>query len=67
MWYRNESFFSMVFLFCFVFLFLGPQVWHLEVLRLGIELKLQPPAYAAGAAMPHPSQVSDQLTATPDP
>ena len=33
-----------VFLF-FVFVFLGPHLWHTEVPRLGVELELQPLAY----------------------
>ena len=31
-------------LFCFV-CFLGPNLWHMEAPRLGVELELQPPAY----------------------
>ena len=26
---------------CFVFVFLGPHPWHMEVPRLGVELELQ--------------------------
>ena len=36
---------------CFiVFKFLGPQVWHMAVPRLGVELELQPPAYTTATA-----------------
>ena len=31
-------------LFLFVFIFLGPHLWHMEVPRLGVKLELQLPA-----------------------
>ena len=47
-------------LFVFVFLpFLGLLLWHMEVPRLGVQLELQPPAYARATAMQDPSHVCD--------
>ena len=40
----------------FVF-FLGLQVWHMGVPRLGVKLELQLPAYATATAKQDPSQV----------
>ena len=48
------------FFFCFLgifFAFLGLHPWHVEVPRLGVELELQPPAYATATAMRDPSLV----------
>ena len=45
-----------LFLF-FFFCFLGPQLQHMEVPRLGVELELQLPAYTTATAMPDPSCV----------
>ena len=41
----------------FIFVFLGPHLWHMEVPRLGVKSELQPPAYAiaTATAMPDPS------------
>ena len=36
----------MFFGFCFLFFFLGPRLWYMEVSRLGVESELQLPAYA---------------------
>ena len=44
----------------FVFVFLGPHLWPMEVPRLGVELELQLLAYITAAAMPGPSCVCDQ-------
>ena len=46
---------------CFVLFFflLQAYLWHMEVPRLGMELKLQLLAYATGTAMPDLSQVFD--------
>ena len=41
------------------FWFLGPQIRHMEVPRLGVELELQLPAYTTATAMPDPSRVCD--------
>ena len=50
----KNSFVSLMSLFFFLFWsFLGLPLWHMEVLRLGVELKL--PAYTLATAMPHPS------------
>ena len=52
---------------CFVlFAFLGPHLWHMEVPRLGIQSKLQPPAYTTATAM-QPLRPTPQLMATSDP
>ena len=39
--------------------FLGPHLQHLKVPRLGVELKLQLPAYTTATAMPDPNHVCD--------
>ena len=44
---------------CFL-AFLGPQLWDMEVPRLGVKSKLQLPAYAIATAMPGPSHCSQQ-------
>ena len=45
--------------FFFFFVFLGPNPRHVEVPRLGVQLKLQPSAYTRATAMQDPSQVCD--------
>ena len=50
---------SFVCLFLFLFLFLGPHLWHKEVPRLGVELNLQPPAYNTATATRDPSCVCE--------
>ena len=48
--------------FCFLFfffLFLGPHLWHMEVPRLGVKSKLQPPAYTTATPPPGRSCVCD--------
>ena len=48
------------FLFCFVFfLFLGPYLQHMEVPRLGVELKIHLPAYTTATATWDPSSICD--------
>ena len=37
--------------------FLGPHLWHMEVLRLGVQLELQLPAYVTATAMQDLSRV----------
>ena len=51
------------------FFFLGPQVQHIEVLRIGVESEPQLPAYTTLTATPDPNHVcaTPQLTAMPDP
>ena len=65
-----HSFFFFFFFF-FVFLcFLEPLPWHMEVLRLGMELELQPPAYARATAtwaLSHVCSLHHSLQATPGP
>ena len=41
------------------FSFLGPQVQHVEVPRLGVESELRLPATATAMATPHPSHIFD--------
>ena len=43
--------------FCCTQVFLGMHLWHMEVLRLGVELELQLPAYATATATPDLSSV----------
>jgi len=43
----------------FFCLFLGPHSHRMEVPRLGVELELQPPAYATATAIQDPSQVCE--------
>ena len=40
--------------FFLFFLLLGPHSQHMEVLRLGAESELQPPAYTTATATPDP-------------
>ena len=40
-------------------IFLGPHLWHIEVLRLGVKSELQLPAYAAARAMQDLSHICD--------
>ena len=52
--------------FFFLFSFLGPHLWHMEIRRLGIESELQ--LLAVATATPDPSCFwsTPQLMATPD-
>ena len=50
--------FVCLFVFCF-FVFLGLHPWHMEVPRPGVQLELQPLAYATAIAMQDPSRVRD--------
>ena len=43
---------SFLFLYLFFMYFLGPHLWHVDVLRLGAELELQLLAYATATATP---------------
>ena len=50
--------------------FLGPQMRHMEVPRLGVELELHLPGYTTAIAVKDSGRESGpppQLTATPDP
>ena len=46
-----------LFVCLFVFCFLGPYSWHMEVPRLGVESELQLPAYTTATATPYPSHI----------
>ena len=57
-------------LFILIVCFLGLQVWHMEVPRLGVELELQLPAYTTATATQDLSCICNlqpQLMATLDP
>ena len=41
-----------LFIYLFTYLFLEPQLWHMEVPRLGVELELQLLTYTTGRAAP---------------
>ena len=45
----------------YLFSFLGPYLWHIEVPRLGVELELQLLAYTTATATWDPSCVFDLL------
>ena len=45
--------------YSYFLIFLGPQVQHMEVPRLGVESELQLLAYATATAMQDPSHVCD--------
>ena len=55
--------------FFFFFVFLGPNPWHMEVPRLGVELELQLPAYSTATTtaeskphlLPTPSSQQRQI------
>ena len=46
-------------LFYFIFSFLGPHPWHMEVPRLRVKSELQLPAYPTATATPDPRQTPD--------
>ena len=48
-----------MFCFLFVFSFLWPHLWHMEVPRLGVELEQQLPAYSTATATQEPSCICD--------
>ena len=45
------------FIYLFIYLFLGPHLWHVEVPRLGVKLELQLQAYTI--VTPDPSHICD--------
>ena len=58
------------FSFFYIFCFLGPHPWNMEVPKLGVELELQLLAYTTASAMHNPKlhlQPKPQLMETPDP
>ena len=61
LWYKHNYFI----IFIYLFSFLGPHSWHMEVPRPAVELELQLPAYASAttAARQLPSHVCDYTTA----
>ena len=66
------GFFCLVnFIYLFIFGFLGPHPWHMEVPKLGVESELKLPAYTTATdsnARSKPRlQSTPQLTAMPDP
>ena len=48
-----------IYLFIYLFSFLGPHLQHMEVPKLGVESELQLPAYVPATAMPAPTLVCD--------
>ena len=46
-------------LLIYIFFFLGPHLWHMEVPRLRVKSKLWLPAYATATATTDPSRVCD--------
>ena len=58
--YTNKCiFYFFIFYFFCLFVFSGPHPRLMEVPRLGVESKLQLPAYARASATPDPSHVCD--------
>ena len=53
------SFLELSLFVCLWFFFLGPYLQHIEVPRLGVELKLQVLAYTTAIAMPDRSHICD--------
>ena len=47
------------FFLIFIFFFLGPHLWHMEVPGLGVELEPQLQAYITVTTMPDPSRICD--------
>ena len=50
---------KLIFIYLFIYCFLGPHPWHMEGPRLGTELELQLLAYAIATAMQDLSHVCD--------
>ena len=48
---------------CLFFSFLGPKLWHMDLPRLGVQLELQLPAYAAATAIQYLSHICVYTTA----
>ena len=46
-------------LYLFIYCFLGPNLWHMEVPRLGVKSELQLPAYTMAIATKDPSHICD--------
>ena len=54
-----DPYYKILYLSIYLFCFLGPHLWHMEVPRLGAESELQLPAYTTATATPDPSRVCD--------
>ena len=50
---------SYLFIYLFIFVFLGPHLQHKELPSLGVKSELQPLAYTTTTAMPDPSHLFD--------
>ena len=48
---QQEIWINILFLFYFIFCFLGLHPWYMEVPRLGVESELQLPSYTTATAM----------------
>ena len=57
---------SLLYLYLFIYGFLGSHPWHMEVSKLGVELELQLPATATWD-LSHVCDPTPQLTVTPNP
>ena len=44
----------------YIYFFLGPHLWHMEIPRLGVELELQQQAYTTAIVTRDPSRICDQ-------
>ena len=54
-----ELLFCFLFYSFFLFCFLGLQLWHMEIPRIGVESELQLLAYTTATVMQDPSHVCD--------
>ena len=54
-----------IYLFYFIFAFLGPYLQHMDIPRLGAESELQLPAYATATALPDPSHLCNPHCSLP--
>ena len=59
LWHQNSFLHLFIYLFIYLSAFLGPYLQHMEILRLGVELELQPLVYTTATATPEPSRVFD--------
>ena len=59
LWNQRVHAFILFFFFFFFLAFIGPYVWHMEVLRLGVQLELHFLAYTTATATPALSHVFD--------
>ena len=54
-----EDSIAIAFIYSFIYVFLGLNLWHMEVLRIGVKLELELPAYTIATAMQDQSCVCD--------